>query len=389
MKVESVSITKLSPDKGNPRVMRRHEAAALKASLAEWGAVEPAVVNRDGTIIGGHQRVAAAKELGWSEFPVVYVDLPKAKARLLNLALNRIDGAWDEDKLGTLLAELNSGPDVADLLLSGFDQAELTSILDSGERPEPPAPTDPPKRPRTKPGDLIRLGDHRLLCGDARKEADVRRVLEAKPKLIYTDPPWGVEYVGGTKQHPDLAGDEKGTTIFEQALPLLAEVADPKAALYLWYAGVLAGPVAQALATAGYDIRSLIIWSKNKAQFGARFAQYKQQHEPIFYCHRKGKAPYWFGPKNETTVWAADVAPANKFHSTQKPIELAERAMNNSSRPGDLVLDAFGGSGSTIIAAERTGRRCATLELDPAYCDVIVRRWQDATKRKARWPRKR
>lgn len=391
MKVETVPITSLRADEKNPRVMKAAEAEALKRSLEEFGAVEPAVVNRDGLIIGGHQRILAAVDLGWTEFPVVRLSLSKAKARLLNLALNRIDGEWDMDQLGLLLAEIDV--DQSQLALSGFSERELTQLLDQvtiSKAKEAAEAGAVPKRPTTKPGDLIRLGDHRLLCGDATKLADVHRALgEQAPDLVYTDPPYGVDYEGGTKKHRRLAGDERGTSIYERALPIIAEVSKPKAALYLWHAGTLAGDVAAALAESGYLIRSQIIWAKNAAQNGALSAQYKQKHEPIFYCHHKGKVPWWFGPTNETTLWEADRAPINEFHSTQKPVELAERALRNSSRGKGLVLDSFGGSGATLIAAEMLDRRCAMLELDPGHCDVIVKRWEDTTGRKARRPKRK
>ena len=201
--------------------------------------------------------------------------------------------------------------------------------------------------------------------------------------LVFTDPPYGVDYDGGTKKREKLAADQHGTDVYAAVLPMVLTASEKKAPIYLWHAYTEGPAAVSALRDAGYDVRSLILWVKNQAQFGALSAHYKQQHEPCLYACRKGVAPYWHGPTNETTVWEHDRATSNDFHPTQKPIALAERAIGNSSVAGALVLDLFGGSGSTLMACEATARRARLMEIDPRYCDVIVRRWEEHTGRKA------
>ncbi len=193
--------------------------------------------------------------------------------------------------------------------------------------------------PVTKPGDLYQLGEHRLLCGDATEITGVERLLDGpRAAVVFTDPPYGVDYDGGTKKREKLAADNRGTGIYDDVLPVILLAAEEKAPLYLWHADRASVPVGAALAASNFTVRAQIIWVKNQAQFGALSAQYKQKHEPCFYAHRKGVAPYWYGPTNEVTVWEADRAAANDFHPPQKPIALAERALKNSSRVGDAVL---------------------------------------------------
>lgn len=214
---------------------------------------------------------------------------------------------------------------------------------------------------------------HRLMCGDSTSAEDVGRLLrDAEPRLMVTDPPYGVDYKGGTKKHKGLAADERGTTIYGDFLPVWSAYLDTKAPLYLWHAGAVSVPVLDALADNGWSVRAQIIWAKNQAQFGALGAQYKQKHEPCFYCYRD--APYWYGPNNEVTVWEHARARVNEHHPTEKPVEVIERAIKNSSQRGDLVAEAFGGGGSTFVASEQNGRVCHGMELNPAFVAVILER---------------
>lgn len=199
--------------------------------------------------------------------------------------------------------------------------------------------------------------------------------------MVFTDPPYGVGYTGGAKPRKALEGDHVGTTIYSDFMVHLRKFASDQAALYLWYADATA--TAAATAEAGYVITAQIIWVKNNAQF-VTSAHYKGKHEPCFYAHRKGKTAKWWGPNNEVTVWEFDRANKNEFHPTQKPVALAEKAITNSSQEGDVVLDPFGGSGSTLIACEQTNRYCRMIEIDPAYVDVIIKRWENLTGKKAR-----
>jgi DNA modification methylase len=240
---------------------------------------------------------------------------------------------------------------------------------------------EPPVEPVTVLGDLWLLGSHRVLCGDSTTVDAVSGLLGGdKADMVFTDPPYGVGYDGGMKKHEKLANDQAGTDIYALALPVLLMAAADHAPLYLWYAE--AHVAAAAAAAAGYIITDQVIWVKNNAQFMSS-AHYHGKHEPCFYAHRKGKSAAWFGGTNEVTVWPCGRAQVNEFHPTQKPVELAERAIGNSSKGGDLVLDLFGGSGSTLIACEKTGRRARLLEIAPQYVDVIVARWQAFTGKQA------
>ena len=219
-------------------------------------------------------------------------------------------------------------------------------------------------------------GGHRILCGDSTKKEDVERLMDGKKAdMVFTDPPYGVSYDGGhatSKRRDKLIGDES-TSLYEPTCRVAFEYSESNAPLYLWHAGVKG----ISAAAAGYEILAEIIWNKNLAQFGAISAQYKQKHEPCFYCFKKGSSARWNGPTNEVTVWDIDRASKNEFHPTQKPVELATRAMSNHDVAN--VLDLFLGSGSTLIAAEKTGRICYGMEIDPKYVDVIVKRWEDYT----------
>jgi DNA modification methylase len=247
----------------------------------------------------------------------------------------------------------------------------------------PPVPVEPV----SKLGDLYVLGDHRLLCGDSTVLADVERLMDGqKADMVFTDPPYGVDYDGGHAvkgvRREKLANDAT-PEIYTRVLPVAFWASKPSAALYLWFSDSKSAAVTAAVTAAGYEIRNTLIWNKNLAQFGAIGAQYKSKHEPCLYCFKKGQPPFWQGPNNEVSVWDVSRGQKNEFHPTQKPVELAERAFGNSCPDAGAVLDLFGGSGSTLIAAEKTGRRCYIMELSPAYCDVICQRWEQATGKKA------
>ena len=387
MKVEQIDPAKLVPAEYNPRTISNHQAEALKRSLDRWGFVEPIVANkRSGNIIGGHQRVDAALALAVAKVPVHWVDLDEDSEKALNIALNKISGDWDDELLAQLLTDLEkTGQELADL---GFDPDELQAIIDAaaptpelmGDLDEIP---EPPAEPITQPGDLWQLGTHRLLCGDSTKAEDVARLMDgAKADAVITDPPYGVDYDGGTTKRTKLAGDDSAGLYLPALQAAYAVIADC-AACYLWFSDSRPIDVFSAVYEAGYAVRSVIVWNKDVAQFGALSAQYKQKHEPCLYLHKKGKSPKWYGPTNETTVWDIKRNSKNENHPTEKPVAVIQRPMLNSSKPGDLILDLFGGSGTTIISAEQTGRRCFAMEISPAYCDVTVMRWQNATGQKA------
>lgn len=388
---EWVAIDAVTPWDDNPR---RNDIAAQKVaeSIKRFGFSSPIIARReDGEIIAGHTRLKAAKILGLDKVPVRYLDLDPADAHLLALADNKLGevAEWDPIKLADVLSDY--GLEQAEL--AGWDSVDLEKLADEvadfgpleSETPEEEGELpEPPKDPVTKKGDLWILGDHRLVCGDSTSPTSIRMASDAeRPRLVHTDPPYGVDYTGGSKKRERLAGDHIGTGIYSAFLSACVETVDPRAPLYLWHADRASMPVLAALDAHGYDVRAQIVWNKNQAQFGSMGAQYKPKHEPCFYAFRRGVAPYWYGPNNEVTVWDVPRARSNDYHPTQKPVELAERAIKNSSMGGDRVLDGFGGSGSTLVACESLSRRCAMVELDPAYCDVIVERWENLTGGKA------
>lgn len=364
---------------GNPR---RGDVQAVMRSLERFGQRKPIVVRADGTVTAGNHTLLAARELGWAEIAAVGFDDDDATAKAYALADNRTSelGAFDLVDLAAMAAEVHAF-DPGLLEAASFTEADLNALLDGQKVPEkrtdPDAVPDAPAEPVTVPGDLWELGPHRLLCGDSTVVTDVERLMGGElADLVFTDPPYGVGYTGGAKPREALKGDQLGTTIYGDALPMLQIAAADHAALYLWYADAHAA--AAAAAAAGYVISAQVIWVKNNAQF-VTSAHYKGKHEPCYYAHRKGCSARWYGPNNEVTVWEANRANKNEWHPTQKPVELGERAIRNSSPARGLVLDLFGGSGSTLIAAHATGRRANLMELEPPYCDVICRRYQEHT----------
>jgi DNA modification methylase len=217
------------------------------------------------------------------------------------------------------------------------------------------------------------------MCGDSTSAEDVWRLMgEERAQMVFTDPPYGVAYDGGTTERETLQGDEN-TALYKPACEMSRDFSDSSAALYLWHAGVrgIAAAAAAAAAAAGYEIRCELVWNKNQAQFGALSAQYKQKHEPCYYCFKKGYTPHWFGPTNEVTVWDCDRESVNEYHPTQKPPDLAVRAISNSSEAGHLIADWFLGSGATIVACEQTARICYGMEIEPKYVAVTLQRLAD------------
>jgi site-specific DNA-methyltransferase (adenine-specific) len=372
----------------NPRTISHHDLDALRRSLRTFGTVEPIVVNRrSDRIVGGHQRVKAALAEGIDTLPVVYVDLDESGERQLNLALNRIHGEWDEQKLAALLTEL--GAMDVDLELTGFTTEEIDTLLrDAG--PALDASTDPdltpdlPIEPQTQPGDLIALGAHRLLCGSATKRADIQQLLDGDAvDLLLTDPPYNVSYTGGTARALTIANDDMADPQYHAfmlaALRIARDALRPGASFYVWHADSKGLLVRQAVEDAGLTVRQCLVWSKSAFVMGRQ--DYHWQHEPCLYGWKDGHAHTWTADRSQSTVLTCDRPSRNDAHPTMKPVELFSRLIHNSTSRGALVLDPFAGSGTTVIAAELLGRRAAVVEIDPAYCDVIVQRWQRFTGR--------
>lgn len=399
MEIRKISVSKINPAPYNPRVKLMpgdEDYERIKASIESFGYVEPLIWNgQTGHLVGGHQRYSILLEMGCKEIEVSVVDLPLEKEKLLNLALNKVRGRWDEDKLAGLLQEIQAMPDV-DINLTGFDLPEVSQLID---RVSPGKEDDfdlnktleSIKEPVTKTGDLIQLGDHRLFCGDCSKAADVKTLMTADlAHLLFTDPPYNVDYYGGKRPHAKgrpkdcrhwkrIYSDNMDQCEYVAWLRSVLEGAagflGKGAAIYVWNGHRQFGPMHQIVTDLGFHVSAVITWAK--PSFAISYGDYNQQTEFCLYGWKNDNGPHrWFGPKNESTLWEINRdAISNYIHPTQKPIALAQRALKNSSVRGDIVLDLFLGSGSTLIAAESLQRRCFGMEIDPRYCDAIVRRY--------------
>lgn len=378
----AVAVADLNPDPSNARRHGERNLDAIKASLAAFGQRKPLVVQRQGMIVrAGNGTLAAAQALGWDHIAAVVIDEDSAQAVQFAIADNRTAelAEWDDETLATLL----DGMDQPTRDMLAFDDKELAGLmrgLEPDEIVEDEAP-EPPADPITQPGDLWTLGQHRLLCGDSTQAEHVGKLAAGQTAtLMVTDPPYGVDYQGGSandRKRERLAGDAD-TEIFAAALTCALLVV-PSGAWYVWHAGRHAEPVYAALRSCGYEARSLIVWNKLKAHYGAPSAHYCQKHEPCLYAV-KGSANFC-GPSNETSVWDIEQPHRNEFHPTQKPVECMARSIANHE--AQIVYDPFLGSGTTLVAAEQLGRTCYGMEISPAYCDVIVERWENLTGQKA------
>jgi len=377
--------------KGLPNNPRRGDVNAVMASLSRFGQRKPIVVRRDdGTILAGNHTWLAAQELGWKEIAVAYVGDDDVTAQAYALADNRTAelGSYDDELLKELIDSVGEvDPDL--LKDTGWSDDSVKELLEKIELENPKVINEDevpelPVEAKTKLGDIYQLGRHRLMCGDSTDENQVAKLMNNQlADMIFTDPPYGVNYDGGHANEKRREKLKNVNAINMYGLPILNafNFSQKNAALYLWFAGTKVKSVIEGLEKANWEIRSWIIWNKNMAQFGAIGAQYKQKHEPCIYAFKKGQAVNWSGPTNEVSVWDVNRHSKNEFHPTQKPIELVTRALKNHD--ASIVLDLFGGSGSTLIAAEQTERTCYMMELDPKYCDVIIQRWETLTGEKA------
>ena len=390
MQIKTVPVEKLIPYVKNSRTHSDGQVAQIAASIKEFGWTNPILVDGESGVIAGHGRLLAARKLGQKEVPVIELaHMTESQKRAYVIADNQLamNAGWDTTLLSLELADLKEQGFEMDVL--GFDPKELDKLLEpeqvEGLTDEDAVP-EAPVEPKTKLGDIYQLGNHRLMCGDSTSIDAVEKLMDGqKADMVFTDPPYGVDYDGGhatDKRRTKLENDDK-TLMYAGALPIAYMASKDGAALYLWFADRFAKDVLTALDESNFQVRTWIIWNKNLAQFGAIGAQYKPKHEPCIYAFKKGKAPYWNGKNNEVTVWDVKRHSKNEFHPTQKPVELPVRALENSSKGGDIILDLFGGSGSTLIACEKTNRHAMLMELDPKYCDVIVKRWEDFTGKKA------
>lgn len=420
-----VPISDLVPNERNPRHMTKAEMNKLKRSLKEFGFVDPIIVNkhesRKNVIIGGHQRVEAAKEVGIVEVPVVYVVLTLERESLLNLALNKISGEWDDAKLYEMLLDIERFP--VDLTLSGFDEHVIDEIMARNEEQEKEDLLDVvpavPEVPKSKPGEVYWLGTNRLMCGDATKPEDVAKLMQDQiADCVWTDHPYGVSYTGtnnpngrpwGLMKADDLRSDELYQFLYQLSRNY-GKYLKPTGAVYVCFANRTQMVFEKALNEAGFRIKQTLIWEKHHV---LGHSDYHYSHEPILYCVKEGENCEWYGDRTHKTVILqpelnpedltkqelvdvikrikeyADVLkekkdPANEYlHATQKPVSLPRRCIKNNTLPRQLVLDFCAGSGSTLIACESAKRTCYSMEIEPRFTDVIINRWEQFTGQEA------
>lgn len=399
MLIRKIVIKKINPAPYNPRKNLKpddSEYQKLLRSIDEFGYIDPLIWNRKtGNLVGGHQRFKILVAKGLKAIEVSVVDLPIEKEKLLNLALNKISGEWDRDKLAHLLDDI---PDI-DLELTGFDLPEAENLIadilgpDTGEDDfdlDAQLAKDSPVI--TKPGDLVTLGlndEHRLLCGDATKPGDVAKLMgDFRARLCNTDPPYNVNYnpdsrpvVKKSKNNRyegkitnDNLTPKRYRRWFNKIIDSVSEALVSGACFYIWNSHRNFGLMHDLLTEKNFKVASVITWVKES--FAPGFGDYNEQTEFCLYGWKGGSRHNWYGPRNESTLWQIHRDRTTAYrHPTQKALELAERAIRNSSKAGDIVFDPFLGSGTTLIAAARLGRRCFGMEIEPKYCDIIVRRY--------------
>lgn len=392
LKVETFKISDLSTYHKNPR---RGDVDAIAESLKARGQYRPIVVNigthasHDYEILAGNHTYLAAKKLGWKTIQATTVDVDDDQAAQIVLADNRLAdlGGYDDETLSALLSDVSS---LDGLGWSQDDVDELAAALeperDDSEVEDVEVPDDAPQR--VKRGEIWVLGEHRLMCGDSTKPEDMRKLLGGggEADLWLTDPPYNVAIVGKTKKHLTIendswANDDEFVEFLRKAFVTALDVLKPGCAFYVWFAQTQAENFLAAADKAGMTIRQTLIWAKSTFSLGRQDYQWK--HEPCLYGWKDGASHRWFSDRKQTTVLEFEKPARNAEHPTMKPVPLMAYEIRNSSRVGDTVLDSFGGSGSTLMACEQTGRKCVTMELDPHYCDVILKRWEDYTGQKA------
>ena len=378
----------------NARTHSEEQVAQIAASIVEFGFTNPILAGSDGVIVAGHGRLAAAQKLGLDTVPVVVLDhLTHTQRRALIIADNRIaeNAGWDDAMLRIELQSLQE--DGFNLDITGFDADALAEIM-AGEETTVDGQTDDDAVPEvsatpiSRPGDVWELGNHRLVCGDATDSKSYELLMaDAQADMVFTDPPYNVDYANSAKdkmrgKDRPILNDNLGDGFYDFLLatmtPMLSRCSG---AVYVAMSSSELDTLQSAFRAAGGKWSTFIIWAKNTFTLGR--ADYQRQYEPILYGWPEGENRHWCGDRDQGDVWNIKKPQKNDLHPTMKPVELVERAIRNSSRPGDIVLDPFGGSGTTLIAAEKTGRIGWLIELDPKYVDVIVRRWQDWTGQEA------
>ena len=377
--MQLVPITKLVPYVNNARTHSPEQINKLRSSLREFGFINPVIIDRDFGVIAGHGRILAAKEEGIAEVPCVFADhLTEAQKKAYILADNRMamDAGWDEELLRVEIEALQA--EAFDLSLTGFDEKELSDLFkDDADVQEDDFDVDAELEKPTfsKSGDVWTLGRHRLVCGDSTKAETFAVLMNGrKANLVVTDPPYNVNYesTAGKIRNDNLA-DEKFYQFLFDAFSNIEKVMADDASIYVFHADTEGLNFRKAFADAGFYLSGCCIWKKPSLVLGR--SPYQWQHEPCLYGWKKSGKHQWYADRKQTTIWEFEKTKKNTDHPTMKPIPLLAYPIQNSSMSNTLVLDPFGGSGSTLIACEQTDRDCYTIELDEKYCDVIVKRY--------------
>lgn len=390
MNIEKINIEQLLPYAKNSRTHDDAQVAQLAASIKEFGFNNPVLVDGEGTIIAGHGRVMAARKLGLNEVPAIKLGhLTENQKKAYIIADNRLalNAGWDTEMLTLEIKDLQS--EDFDLSLMGFDEEELAKLLEPDVvdgLTDPDAVPDVPDEPKTKPGDVYQLGNHRLMCGDSTSVDAVEKLMPETANMIFTDPPYLMDFTGGlhgdgsksfNAKHGSIKNDKMSEQEGDDFLDAINSIIKIKVdgAFYITFYRLGIGRYYSSFDRTGLKCRSLIIWDKGNHTLSN--SDYMSMYEPMFYGWVNNHK--FYGGKNGMDIWRIKRTAKNDLHPTMKPVELVEKAILDGSQINGIVLDLFGGSGTTIIACEKSGRNARVMELDPKYCDVIVKRWEEFT----------
>lgn len=390
MQIEQIGIATLIPFAKNSRTHSDAQVAQIAASIREFGFTNPVLVDEANGIIAGHGRVLAARKLKLPEVPCIRLaHLTDAQKRAYVIADNKLalNAGWDEAMLKLELADLKALD--FDLDLTGFNTDEIDALLaEPGTEglTDPDDTPEPPVEPVTRLGDVWVCGQHRVMCGSSLEMTAMERLCgDQRVDMLLTDPPYNVAYEGGTKEKltikNDSMGDEAFRTFLRDAFVTADAMLKPGAVFYIWHADLEGYNFRGACKDAGWQVRQCLVWKKSSLVLGRQ--DYQWRHEPCLYGWKDGASHLWAADRKQTTILEFDKPSRNGEHPTMKPVALFEYQLLNNTKGGDIVLDSFGGSGTTLIAAEKNGRIARIMELDPKYVDVIVKRWEDFTGQKA------